>query len=141
MTLIKRVILMATLFSLFACSGQRPTNIGAQNGSLAACPDSPNCVCSCETRDSHSIDPIQGSMDQIRRAIAEMPRTNIVRDDGNYMHVEFTTRLMRFVDDVEFLAVPEDGVIHVRSASRLGHSDLGVNRERVESIRSLVASY
>lgn len=140
-TLIKRLILMATLFSLFACSGQRPTDIGVHNGALIACPDSPNCVCSCETRDSHSVDPIQGNMDQIRRAIAEIPRTYIVRDDGNYLHVEFTTRLMRFVDDVEFHAPADEAVVHVRSASRLGHSDLGVNRERVESIRSLVASY
>jgi uncharacterized protein (DUF1499 family) len=138
MTLTKQVLLMATLFSLFACTGQRPTDIGIQNGALTPCPDSPNCVCSQETRDSHSIAPLQATMDEVRRAIAEMPRNEIVRDDGDYIHAEFTTRLMRFVDDVEFLADPDNGVVHVRSASRLGHSDLGVNRERVEALRALI---
>lgn len=138
MTLTRQVLLMATLFSLFACTGQRPTNIGVHNGALTPCPDSPNCVCSFETRDSHFIEPLRANMDQVRQAIAEMPRSEIVRDDGNYIHAEFTTRLMRYVDDVEFLADPDNGLVHVRSASRLGHSDLGVNRERVETLRSLL---
>lgn len=131
---------MASLLALLGCAGERPSNIGVQNGALTACPDSPNCVCSCESRDSHSIDPLNATLDDVRLALAELPRNEIVREEGDYLHVEFTTRLMRFVDDVEFLADPQAGIVHVRSASRLGHSDLGVNRDRIETLRSLIES-
>lgn len=64
-----------------------------------------------------------------------MPRTRIRRDEAAYLHAEFRSLIFRFVDDVEFLLDADAGVIHVRSASRLGYSDLGVNRRRVEAIR------
>jgi uncharacterized protein (DUF1499 family) len=65
-----------------------------------------------------------------------MPRTNIVSEKKSLIHVEFTSEIFRFVDDVEFY-FEDPGIIHFRSASRLGHSDLGVNRERMENIRQL----
>tara|TARA_R100001039_G_C1848380_1_gene108434 strand:- start:1958 stop:2254 length:297 start_codon:yes stop_codon:yes gene_type:complete len=97
-------------------------------------------VSSFEQRDSHAIAPLDGNIATVRAVLEQMPRAAIVTDDGNYIHAEFTSRLMGFVDDVEFLADPAAGQVHVRSASRLGHSDLGVNRERVESIREQMAT-
>lgn len=126
------------LLTLIGCAGDRPTTLGVQNNQLAGCPDSPNCVCSFDTRDSHRIDPLRGNLDAIKRALAQMPSAEIIREEGDYLYAEFTSRLMGYVDDVEFLADPASGVVHVRSASRLGHSDLGVNAKRVEEIRTLM---
>lgn len=134
------VVLMASLWTLIGCSGQRPDNLGLRDGALTPCPDSPNCVCSCETRDSHHIAPLPGDMAQLRAVLAQLPRVHIVRDDGDYLHAEFTTRLMRYVDDVEFLYQPEQQQIAVRSASRLGYSDMGANRQRIENLRQLLLS-
>ena len=65
-----------------------------------------------------------------------MPRSKIVSEQDNYLHIEFTSRIMRFVDDVEFYFNDTKKIIQVRSASRVGRSDFGVNRKRVEMIRS-----
>ncbi|KKO08759.1 DUF1499 domain-containing protein [Pseudohongiella sp.] len=135
-----RGLMIVGLLTLISCAGERPTTLGVQNNQLATCPDSPNCVSSFEQRESHAIAPLTGNIAAVRAALGQMPQAVIVTDDGNYIHAEFTSRLMGFVDDVEFLADPASGQIHVRSASRLGHSDLGVNRERVESIRELMAA-
>ncbi len=67
-----------------------------------------------------------------------MDRVNIVSEQDNYLYAEFTSRLMGYVDDVEFLADATQNLVHVRSASRLGHSDMGVNRNRIEAIREIV---
>jgi uncharacterized protein (DUF1499 family) len=120
----------------------RPENLGATNGRLADCPDSPNCVCSQETRPSHNIAALacegegQAAFSRLAELLNSWPRTKIVTQTDNYMHVEFTTLIMRFVDDVEFLLAEDEKVIHVRSASRVGYSDLGTNRKRVEAIRA-----
>ncbi|WP_083264492.1 DUF1499 domain-containing protein [Pseudohongiella acticola] len=137
---IARGLMIVGLLTLISCAGDRPTTLGVQNNQLSTCPDSPNCVSSFDQRDSHGIAPLTGDMDAVRAALAELPQAAIVTDDGNYIHAEFTSRLMGFVDDVEFLADPASDQVHVRSASRLGHSDLGVNRERVENIRELMGS-
>jgi uncharacterized protein (DUF1499 family) len=105
---------------------------------MANCPDSPNCVSSFESRDSHRIEPLTATLDQVRSAVSAMPGAQIISEQDQYLYAEFTSRLMRFVDDVEFLADPATGVVQVRSASRLGHSDMGVNRERIEAIRTTV---
>lgn len=129
---------MIPLLTLLGCAGERPSTLGVQNGQLGTCPDSPNCVSSSETRESHSIAPIVGTLSSVKQAITQMSGAQIISEEGDYLYAEFTTRLMGFVDDVEFLADPAAGVVHVRSASRLGHSDLGVNRERIEAIRAAV---
>ena len=72
----------------------------------------------------------------MRTAVTAMPGAQIISEQDQYLYAEFTSRLMGFVDDVEFLADPAAGLVHVRSASRLGHSDLGVNRKRIEDLRS-----
>jgi uncharacterized protein (DUF1499 family) len=133
--------------SMFSFSGVRPDNLGVQDGKLAACPDSPNCVSSQgpDTDQEHYIAPLTYSstpaeaMAALKAVIKDMDRTAIIQDDGNYLYAEFTSAIMGFVDDVEFYLDEGAGVIHVRSASRLGKSDLGVNRKRVEEIREKFA--
>ena len=77
-------------------------------------------------------------MEQVRSVVENISEAKVVESDTNYLRLEFTSSLFRFVDDVEFLQLKADGVTHVRSASRLGYSDLGVNRERIERIRKLL---
>lgn len=118
-----------------------PDNIGVHNKQLNPCPDSPNCVCSFDSDEEHGIAPLAYEGDQkeafrkLNRIIASMPRTRIVSERDDYIHAEFTSRLFRFVDDVEFYFPKNDNVIHMRSASRIGHSDFGVNRKRIDTIR------
>lgn len=131
---------MIGLLSLLGCAGERPTTLGVHGEQLGTCPDSPNCVSSAESRDSHRIAPIRGTLAQIREVLPQMAGARIVREDGAYLYAEFTSRLMGFVDDVEFLEQADSGLVQVRSASRLGHSDLGVNRARIEAIREAVAA-
>lgn len=130
--------LLGTLFA-----GQRPSNLGITDGKLSPCPGSPNCVVSQGNPDAdHAIAPLTYSGDaaaalaKLAAIIQGMPRTAIIEKNDSYLYAEFTSRLMGYVDDVEFYLDPAASVIHVRSASRLGQSDLGVNRKRVEEIRA-----
>jgi uncharacterized protein (DUF1499 family) len=75
----------------------------------------------------------------LKAIIASLPRTRLVEEDGEYLHYEFTSLLIRFVDDVEFVFDEGSKTIHFRSASRVGYGDLGVNRRRMENIRSSLA--
>ncbi len=117
-----------------------PGNLGVTNGKLADCPSSPNCVCSQATAESHRMEPIPlttdgaQAMQRLKSTIGSMPRAEIVEESEKYLRVEFTTAVMRFVDDVEFLIDEDSKVIHFRSASRIGHSDLGVNRKRMTDL-------
>lgn len=122
-----------------ACSGNTPPHLGVHDGRLAPCPDSPNCV-SSQARDArHAIAPLplHGSPATSRTRLLEIlgkePRVRVIEQRERYLRAEFTSRLLRFVDDVEFLIGEQH--IEVRSASRLGYSDLGVNRERIEHLR------
>jgi len=127
---------------LSACSGTRPANLGMQDdGRLAPCPDKPNCVSSLAPADDqrHYIAPLNADDNawlRLNLLLTQTPRMEIIQKEGNYLRAEATTRVMGFVDDLEFLYHPEQSTIHVRSASRLGHSDLGANRRRLESLRS-----
>jgi uncharacterized protein (DUF1499 family) len=127
---------------MVGCSGSRHAQMGMTDGRLAACPDSPNCVSSQSTDPRHAIDPLRydGTAEKAREllieAVSGMKRARIVAAEERYIHAEFTSALFRFVDDVEFLLESETKTIHVRSASRVGYSDLAVNRRRVEEIRS-----
>jgi len=129
-------------FCFIGCTGVMPTNLGVKDGKLAPCPDTPNCVSSQSTDREHGIEPLPftktpaEAMAALERTILAMKRTRIVARTDQYLHVEFTSFLWRFVDDVEFFVDARARVIHLRSASRLGKSDLGVNRERVEAIRA-----
>ena len=128
----------AALCSGAGCAGQP---YGVAPARMKPCPDTPNCVSSLETDPGRRVEPIpyQGSPAEAGRALREvieaMPRTRIRDEAGGYLHVEFTSALFLFVDDVEFLVEEARPVIQVRSASRVGYWDLGANRRRVEQIR------
>lgn len=128
--------LFAILPFLGACASQPPSNIGVQNGELTACPESPNCVSSFASSEQHGIAPLSASLAQVEQVLVGLDEANIVEANENYLYAEFTSAIMGYVDDVEFLHEPAAGVTHVRSASRLGYSDLGANRKRIEAIRA-----
>ncbi|MBN8558947.1 MULTISPECIES: DUF1499 domain-containing protein [unclassified Leptolyngbya] len=127
--------------SLFSFSGSRPTNLGLHNDRLTECPSTPNCVNSVSSDSTHAIAPLKSSniekaFADLKQVIESQPRTKIIESTENYLYAEFTSKLMGFVDDVEFYLDKTSKAIQVRSASRLGESDLGVNRQRIESIRT-----
>jgi uncharacterized protein (DUF1499 family) len=111
---------------------------------LAPCPASPNCVSTLSSPEDprHSIAPYRYSKTRsdailsLKAVIAGLPRTRLVQEDDTYLHYEFTSLLLRFVDDVEFFIDDDAKTIHFRSASRTGYGDLGVNRRRMEDLRS-----
>ncbi|MBD0303646.1 MAG: DUF1499 domain-containing protein [Tolypothrix sp. T3-bin4] len=126
-------------------AGKRPNNLGVNNGKLAPCPNSPNCVSSQSSDVGHSIAPLtysstpEQAIAKLKSVIESLPRTKIITESNDYLYAEFKSALMGFVDDVEFYLDPKANVIQVRSASRLGQSDLGVNRKRIETIRAKLA--
>ena len=128
------------------CTGSRPMDLGVHDGKLAPCPASPNCVSSQGADQEHGIEPLrytcppQEALERSKRAISGMKRARVITESGGYLHAEFTSALFRFVDDVEFSLDEHASVIHVRSASRLGYSDLGVNRKRIEDIRAAMTA-
>jgi uncharacterized protein (DUF1499 family) len=134
---------MASIFgTLFA--GNRPTDVGT--GVLAPCPDKPNCVRSGAADPRHAIAPINATAplaDALATLVgiaAVMPGARVVTARTDYAHLEFATPLMGFVDDVELAVDAAGGVIQVRSASRVGTSDFGVNRKRIDDLRRAFAA-
>ncbi|MDZ8055608.1 MAG: DUF1499 domain-containing protein [Aulosira sp. ZfuVER01] len=123
-------------------AGKRPNNLGVKNGKLAPCPSSPNCVSSQCTDAVHQIVPLsftstpEQAIANLKSIIQSLPRTQIISESPDYLYAEFKSALLGFVDDVEFYVDRNANVIQVRSASRLGQSDLGVNRQRIETIRA-----
>lgn len=114
-----------------------------RNGKLPPCPDSPNCVSSQSPDKRHFVEPIhydgtgQQALDRLNAVLRGMKRCRVVTVGDNDIHAEFTSAFFRFVDDVEFHIENDAKMIHIRSASRVGYSDFGVNRARMEKIRSL----
>ena len=127
-------------------SWKRPDNLGVKDGKLAPPKSSPNSVSSqADAADAeHYIAPIPFKGDAlaaiaaVRKAVESMNGATVIRHEGNYLYAEYRTKVMRFVDDVEFVFDEKAGLIHVRSASRLGRRDFGVNRARVEAVRRRV---
>ena len=116
-------------------------NLGVNNSHLAACPASPNCVVSQDGDAKHAIDPITYHVDReqaketLLKVLTVVPRTEVIEKTDSYIHALSKSRIFKFVDDVEFYFPDDEKVIHMRSASRVGESDLGVNRRRMEQIR------
>ena len=121
---------------LFSCSGRVPLAIGE----FRSCPNKPNCVSSKNSNVKNYIEPIyyKGSLNNamvdLLLTIKTFDSARIKKELDQFVHVEFTSNIFRFIDDVEFY-LTDPGVIHFRSASRIGHSDLGVNRRRMNRIR------
>ncbi|MEW4490255.1 DUF1499 domain-containing protein [Thalassoglobus sp. JC818] len=122
-------------------TAKRPDHLGVVDGKLAPAPDSPNCVLTQTDSDEHKMSPWEYSgtaaeaKSNLVTILEELPRTKIVESTETYIHAEVKSFLFRFVDDVEFLIDEEAKLIHFRSASRVGRSDLGVNRKRMEGLR------
>lgn len=131
--------------AVLSATAKRPTNLGAMDGRLAACPDTPNCVSTQATDVRHHIEPIafdgdaRDALVRLEAAMGTIPRMRIVTEKEDYIHAEATSRIFRFVDDVECFLDRDTKVIHFRSASRVGRSDFGVNRARMEQIRAAFA--
>lgn len=136
-----RLVWIAVLALTAGCSGGRPpSNLGVTEGRLAPCPGSPNCVSSGATNEQR-VEPLRYDSDAARARVRllevlnGMERARVVQSTDDYVHVEFRSAIFGFLDDVEFYFSPP-GTIQVRSASRTGYYDFGVNRERVETLRA-----
>jgi uncharacterized protein (DUF1499 family) len=139
--LISIIVGIVVLFSSLIFCSTAYAAVGLDNGHLSPCPSSPNCVVSQDGDEKHAIDPLtyQGdrttAKENLLKVLSVVPRTKVIEDTGNYILAESTSRIFKFVDDVEFYFPEAENVIQVRSASRVGESDLGVNRRRIEQIR------
>lgn len=139
----QKILILGVLLFMFNCAGTRPNNLGVNGGKLLACPATPNCVSSQADKNDtvHFIEPYKYTKDlatafkELSTVIENQKRTKIISYTDNYLNVEFTSLLMRYVDDVEFYFDDASKTVHIRSASRLGKGDLGVNRKRMELIR------
>lgn len=122
-------------------AGTRPDNIGLTDGKLASCPASPNCVVSQGADEEHAIAPIAYTTDRkaarqnLIDILSVVPRTKIIEQSDRYILAESQSRLMGFRDDTEFYLPEGKNIIHARAAARMGESDLGVNRRRIEQVR------
>jgi len=139
---LKSMISTTLIFiALSGCAGSKPDSIGVHDNQLSSCPESPNCVSSDAQDEEHKVvhfrlrgDP-QKSWAQMVEVVESLTRTTIVTKTETYVHAECRSKLFRFVDDLELLLNPATGIVSIRSASRLGYSDLGVNRKRYKSLR------
>jgi uncharacterized protein (DUF1499 family) len=160
--MVKRALLALTLLVLAVVAGlalhvalaegdtvfswKRPDNLGVKDGRLAPPKRTPNSVSSqADPADAeHYIAPIPfkgdapAAMAAVRKAVEGMEGSTVIRQDGDYLYAEYRTKIMRFVDDVEFVFDAKAVLIHVRSASRLGRRDFGVNRARIEALRARI---
>lgn len=142
------VLLLIIAGQLGFLMGKTPQNIGVINGQLMPPSNTPNSVSSQAKlypdhpqREYAQISPLEfsGDADQAMKKLSSilmgLERTVVVKSDPEYIYVQSTTKILKFTDDVEFLLDRTNMVIHVRSASRIGRKDLGVNRARIEMIR------
>lgn len=140
----KYLIVLLALPFLSYCSSPRPSDLGIKTAEgkdfLKKCPESPNCINSHFPEDKdHYLEPLkyETTKEQAKNLVIQIlnktPNAVVVANDNDYIHAEFTSSIFRFVDDVEF-NFKDQGLIHFRSASRLGHSDLGANRKRMSQL-------
>jgi uncharacterized protein (DUF1499 family) len=147
------VLLVLLAAQLGAFSGRAPANLGVREGKFKPPSRTPNSVSS--QADLWSQHPMQDyariaplalrgsgpeSIARIRRIAEALPGAHVIESRDDYLYLQFTTRWMKFVDDAEFWFDPAAGVVQVRSASRIGRKDFGVNRQRIEAIRQALAA-
>jgi len=125
-----------------------PDNLGVKTGQLSQCPTTANCISSQAPDSEHHIDAIAyesenhpDPISEIEAIVKSLDRSEIIAATNNYLRAEITSRWFGFVDDVEFYLNDDSGIIEVRSAARLGESDLGVNRARMETIRAKFSNF
>ncbi|MDH5428014.1 MAG: DUF1499 domain-containing protein [Nitrospirota bacterium] len=140
----QNMLLLSMLLLAPMAHGATPGEFRVKESRLASCPDSPNCVCTLDDAEDHAIAPYRyrKTLDEakavVKQVFSERSRTELVQEEAAYLHYEVRSLLFRFVDDVEILFDDTSKIIHFRSASRMGYSDFGVNRRRMEEIRSLL---
>lgn len=133
---------LARLFRLPVRAPAPPIAPGPRDGALAPCPPTRNCVSSQASDPVHAIEPLpdlggrEATLARVREVLRGTGLARVVSEADGYLRAEFTSRVFRFVDDVEFLWSDQERVLHVRSASRVGRGDLGANRRRLERIRA-----
>jgi uncharacterized protein (DUF1499 family) len=128
-----------------ALRGRLSRSAGELTERVGVCGRTPNCVSSHETREEFRVEPLsisgtpEEAFERAREVAEALPRARVVVSEAGYLHLEVSTALLGFVDDLELELDAESGVVHVRSASRVGNWDLGVNRKRVERIREALS--
>jgi len=142
---VKNKIILLFFFShlVFSCGIPKDLSVN-EKGELKKCPKSPNCVSTQAANtdkrhyiDSWSFEDAAEAKEKIKKAISDFGNAEIITEKENYFHAVFITGFWRYKDDVEFYFDQENKLIHFRSASRLGYSDQGVNRERMEALKTL----
>lgn len=132
------IVAIAVRFIFLAIKSQdMDPGLGLKAGKLSPCPQKPNCVSSQEEGD-HYTSPIETelSMEEIKKRVLGLDRARLESEGDDYAHITFKSKLFGFLDDVEL--VKEGNIVHIRSASRVGYSDMDANRQRVEMIRKLL---
>lgn len=138
---VKILIAIAVMLPILVIAGRyyfsaypRPSKVG--NGTMAPCPNAPNCVSTQAVDDAQKIEPIPigesaaATLDSIEKVIGTMPKSTVITRTDSYLYVEFRSSLWNFVDDLEFFVNTDDNIIEARSSARIGYSDGGVNRAR-----------
>ncbi|MGB0907452.1 MAG: DUF1499 domain-containing protein [Maricaulaceae bacterium] len=128
------VVLGCIVFFLLGLKSQKGVAKGLENGKLAECPASPNCVCSeADVQPEKLVAPLAATLAQAKAAIVKTGGV-ITSESDDYISATYMSGIFKYVDDVELRA--EGDVVHIRSASRVGHSDMGANAKRVAAIRA-----
>ena len=139
---ISALIALFVLRWLIQRASPMPDNLGVENGRLAPCPDSPNCVSTQASDEEHGTIPIayEGETavahDKILTILNNDPSLTIISQTPTYIHAEARSAVWQFIDDVEFFFNESEGLVHFRSAARLGYGDGGINRQRMETIHT-----
>jgi len=132
-------LLLVTI--LWGCSGNPAERHNSESSGFLDCPDKPNCVSSLAKNPKYRVEPFllkndpKTSWDIVQKTIGSLPRTKIVSSNNIDIHAECRSMIFRFVDDLTLHLNPSKSIVHIRSASRIGYSDLGVNRRRIETLR------
>ena len=135
------VAILGARFALMAADSREDGASQRAEGRLADCPSTHNCVSSRAADEAHRVEPLtfsgspEKAMARLRELIESTRGARVAVAEPGYLRATYKSRIFGFVDDLELLVDPDAGVIHVRSASRAGRSDLGVNRRRVENLR------
>ena len=114
-------------------------SVEIKDGRLSPCSGTPNCVNSDAQKAPHAIEPLpytsDKSLDKIQKFLLENYKAKVIKKTPRYLHIVVTTRYFRFKDDLQFLVQPAEKIISVKSASRVGYSDFGTNKARIEALR------
>jgi uncharacterized protein (DUF1499 family) len=134
-------ITITSIFSFPQTTIAVSSSLGIKDGYLSPCPETPNCIVSQNANPQNEIAPIEYHTDlatareTLLKVLTVVPRTEVIEHTDNYIRAQSKSRIFQFIDDLEFYLPNDEPVIHLRSASRVGKSDLGVNRRRSEQIR------